>query len=1016
VLTSAHVVAAAGALVSVFHPGRPGEFTATVVWCGTPAGADDAALVAVDDDAWEPEPGSIRWGRLVTHRPGIFCESWGVPNLVQRPGRPIDVVQATGIINPGDRLVGNRYVTQLGGFPPEGTSPWGGMSGAALLSDGLVIGVIATEPADCGHAVLEAVPVSLLLRDHAFAAALVARVGSADTRCEAVELRPLADAQAKVPRGQVVPSPAGLLPARRAVVPFHGRADLLTDLTAWATEPGLGVWLLHGGGGQGKTRLAHHFGERLAQEGWATLWLDPRASTADLAVLAEIRVPTLVVLDYAEGRTAQLADVAGLLAQRLSSVPVKLLLLARTAGAWWTDTLPTAGDAVRDLADTARVTALPLLDDTSQDRQDGYRAAVKAFANALPHVPGHGNEPWGAVAARLTDQAAPDTGGNTVLAVQMTALADLLDSIAPTAPPPGDSRRQGPEDRLLQHERSYWATNAHQLDLSQAAQNDVVAATALLGPTTAQELESVLARVPAVADLPRERRDAVRAWLLHLYPGTESHTFTGLAPDRLAERLIGRLLVDTSRTSIVEIIAAEVDPTDAERLLTVTTRAAAHVVVQPWAGDLLTAVCLRNPTLLVPAIRVALQAEQPAPLLRAIEHTATSAATSTTTLIELDDALPQQSQILADTAADIATRLVGRRRQALDDASLLSSAVLARDLNNLAVRLHELGRHEEALAAIREAVDIYRRLAEQRPDAYLPDLALSLNNLAVQLGDLGRHEDGLAAISEAVDTYRQLAEQRPDAHLPELAMSLNNLAVRLGDLGRHEDGLAAISEAVDAHRQLAEQRPDAHLPGLATSLNNLANRLGDLDRHDEALAAMSEALDIYRRLAEQDPDAHLPDLARSLNNLANRLGDLGRHDEALAAIREAVDIYRRLAEQRPDAYLPDLADSLDSLVVELGALGRHDEAVAAMSEAVDIYRRLAEQDPDAHVPDLAWSLDNLALQFGDLGRYEEGLTVIGEAVDIHRRLARQRPDLYGERLQESLRILQWIQSGPEEVP
>jgi hypothetical protein len=54
--------------------------------------------------------------------------------------------------------------------------------------------------------------------------------------------------------------------------------------------------------------------------------------------------------------------------------------------------------------------------------------------------------------------------------------------------------------------------------LTLAAQKDVAAATALLGPTTAQELESVLRRVPAVADLSRVRRDAMRAWLLRLYP------------------------------------------------------------------------------------------------------------------------------------------------------------------------------------------------------------------------------------------------------------------------------------------------------------------------------------------------------------------------------------------------------------------------------------------------------------------------------------------------------------------
>ena len=51
--------------------------------------------------------------------------------------------------------------------------------------------------------------------------------------------------------------------------------------------------------------------------------------------------------------------------------------------------------------------------------------------------------------------------------------------------------------------------------------------------------------------------------------------------------------------------------------------------------------------------------------------------------------------------------------------------------------LSALGRREEALKAAEEAVGHYRALAEARPDAFIPDLALSLNNLAIMLSALG---------------------------------------------------------------------------------------------------------------------------------------------------------------------------------------------------------------------------------------------------------------------------------------
>ncbi|MEC3974292.1 tetratricopeptide repeat protein [Amycolatopsis sp. H20-H5] len=824
VLTSAHVVARAGASVVVFRPGRAGAFTATVAWCGTPGGRDDAALVVVDDPDWNPVGlARVCWGRSVTHRPGIGCESWGVPNLVQRPDRSIEVEQLSGTLNPGDRMVGDRYLMKLTSHPPVGTSPWGGLSGAAMFCGDLLTGVIVSDPADRAHAALETVPISLLLSDPGFAAVIDAHTGSTGPRCEPVELRPLADVQAMSWAGAPVTSPAGLLPARRAVVPFHGREDLLADLDGWGRLPGLGVWLLHGPGGQGKTRLALHFADQIAREGWAVLWLHRNSEAVALQTLAEVRVPALIVLDYAESRTGQFAELAEVLARRPDSIPVKLLLLARTAGAWWIE-LPAAGDTVRDLVDTARVASLPVLDDSVEARQDSYRGAVTAFAAALRRVPGQDQQPWEVAAATLTGRSAPAVGGRTVLAVQMVALADLLDTANLPATSPGNDAGREPEDRLLDHERGYWRTAAHagHLDLTEATLADVVAATVLLGPATLGELDAVLARIPAVADLPADRREAVRGWVLHLYPGGKDQTFDSLAPDRLAERLVGRLLLDASRPSVVEGLATQASEVEAERLLIVATRAAAHAALGPRVGDAVTAVCLRHPALLVPAIRAATRLEQPGPLLRALDQRITDPSTGIAMLQRLSGALPERSQVLAETAVGIAQALVERHRQTTEESPTQETANgLAMSLNTFSVRLGDVGRWEEGLAAITEAVGIRRRLAEQRPDAFLPNLATSLNNLAVRLGGLGRWEEELAAITEAVGIRRRLAEQRPDAFLPNLAMSLNNLAVRLGGLGRWEEGLAAITEAVGIRRRLAEQRPAVHRAALDQSLRVL---------------------------------------------------------------------------------------------------------------------------------------------------------------------------------------------------
>jgi tetratricopeptide (TPR) repeat protein len=209
-------------------------------------------------------------------------------------------------------------------------------------------------------------------------------------------------------------------------------------------------------------------------------------------------------------------------------------------------------------------------------------------------------------------------------------------------------------------------------------------------------------------------------------------------------------------------------------------------------------------------------------------------------------------------------------------------------LGMLGFALSTLGRREEALKATEEAVKIRRKLSEQNPQAFLPDLAGSLNSLGNRLSELGRREEALKATEEAVGIYRKLSELNPQAFLPDLAMSLNNLGMMLSALGRREEALKATEEAVAIYRKLSELNPKVFLPYLAGSLNNLGLRLSELGRREEALKATEEAVKIRRKLSEQNPQAFLPYLARSLGAHGSVLHGLGRHAEAAAAFAEGL--------------------------------------------------------------------------------------------------------------------------------
>jgi hypothetical protein len=155
---------------------------------------------------------------------------------------------------------------------------------------------------------------------------------------------------------------------------------------------------------------------------------------------------------------------------------------------------------------------------------------------------------------------------------------------------------------------------------------------------------------------------------------------------------------------------------------------------------------------------------------------------------------------------------------------------------------------------------------------------------------LGRQEEALTTIDDAVSLYQQLAEARPEMFLPNLAMSLNNQSHWLADLGWQEEALTTLEDAVSLYRQLAEARPEVFLPNLAASLRNQGSNLVSLGRLEEAAMTLENAVSIYRRLDQVRPKLFGPELSRSLDLLAGVLSALGTSEKVEDARTEAKSI------------------------------------------------------------------------------------------------------------------------------
>jgi tetratricopeptide (TPR) repeat protein len=801
------------------------------------------------------------------------------------------------------------------------------------------------------------------------------------------------------------PRELDLLVPEAGKLPLIGRKDLFAELQTWIDdEVDISVHALIGRAGSGKTRLALEFCANIdsdpqARDGWLAGFLSPAELTPVVNTLATRHFvwdqPTLLIIDYAAQCHEALARWLDRLASQQLETKLRILLLDREAPegfGWWRELtgsgLNTAQER-RDLFYSLRPRQLPNLSDL-KERRDLMTAALQA-ARDLRSAPSGGPEipPKGADADFDIALAGPQFGNPLALVMAGVIVLDHGPRAALAL------RHLQAARRLGRRELDRFAALAQTRQINGDAMRHIVAFNELADGMPVAELRKSLAEEFAASGRMADLDAVIEILEQEVAPRTQSGQagsgarLATIQPDLIGEAaIIEAFSGELSRELEADKAVARAYALGREKAARVLVRVLqdfAYAIEDETAPDHEKAIARR---LMGWLLSLSNQVQEP-------EH-----------LLPLVDALPEQTMILREPAAELTERLAGLFRQEAERTNEpLAWIRTAWLVNMLGVRLGDLGRREEALAAAEEAVRRYRALVVARPDAFTPHIAASLNNLANGLSNVGRREEALTTAEEAVRHYRTLAAARPDAFTPDLAGSLNNLSHILSELGRREQALAAAEEAVRLRRALAAARPDAFTPHLAGSLNNLAKTLNELGRLEEALVAVEEAVRHYSAFAAARPDAFTPHIAGSLNNLANRLGELGRREEALAAAAEAVRHYRALAATHPDAFTPYLALSLNNLANMLSELGRREEALAAAAEAVRLRRALAAAHPDAFTPDLAASLNNLANRLSELGRREEALTAAEEAVRLRRGLAAARPDAFTPDLARSLWVL-----------
>ncbi|WNZ14249.1 tetratricopeptide repeat protein [Streptomyces sp. 11x1] len=977
VLTAGHAVDGA-ATVGVRLLDGGSVWGCSVVWWryDSVAGTGiDAALLRIDDDAFREPEGlpPLVWGRLGT---GSRCpvEAVGFPAgmRVREEGAPAfrDTAHITGSIAPGSRLKAGRHEIKVDNPVPavvraahtgqgiENVSRWSGMSGAAVTSGGLVLGLVAVDPDRGGPGgALTAVPSASLLADERVAE-LLGRPRAYDVGLPSVLQTPPSPAR----------SPVGLLRAEVSPVGFHGREPLMEEFVRWCLDPS--PWspkLLTGPGGQGKTRLAVQLVDRMAGLNWNAGFLDFAPDT-DLAALAELSAPLLLVVDYAETRHEQLIELLrlfGTSAARGTGPPVRLLMLARSAGEWWQD-LRRKSRALREPPPGTVAELGPLADDPAT-RPEAFRHAVEGLAHALARLPGLPATPRGFRPESVVPPPLSDARFARALELHSTALAALLQHLFPV---PDASRTQG-MDLLMRHEEAYWTrtTSAHQIERlhTQTLRQLVVTAT-LCRARTLDEAGRLLERSGILRGETANTVLGAAMWLNELYGGRDGH-WVGLVPDLLGEHLVG-----TTARDFPELLPALAELPDAEHaghLLRVLCRTGRSF---PELDERIVHLVVGRPRPLAPAAVDVLAREGYDALGRAVDAVLDGPHGRGPLCAELLAAVPRHTVVLAGRAVRMAEQVVAHARAATDAPRELASA-----LHALAYRLARAGRYAEALQACEEGIRV--RGGDTLGAAADPEFMDALLGYGARLDEVGRTR-------EAVDVGERLLAALGPGHpsdTPEAqgrrATVLHQQALWLHRAGRHDEALALGAACVRARKRLLRRDPRWPAVEMADARLQLALYLQHDGRTTEAAEETARAVAILRGLAEDHPDAYLRRLAEALHNQARLSAVLRDHEAALDLAEEAVAIQRGLLDDAPTpAQLALLARLLGGLSVRLTSVRRLSDALEVAEESVRLRRELAEgRDPRA-VGELACALADLALALRRTGDDEAAVAASEESV------------------------------------
>lgn len=748
-------------------------------------------------------------------------------------------------------------------------------------------------------------------------------------------------------------SPSALLRPDSLLPALVGRDEELARLEQWCLrDDDFDIRLVTGAAGQGKSRLARELMQLVKANNWHVEPLSLAVNGEETVLQLPTR-PSLLVLDYAETRSEQLFHVLTALLEHGVHDKVRFLLLARTATDWW-NALLARDSEVADLVADITVQPIAPLTRSRERVNELYSTACQQFAMETGSPPVLNTsapyKSYSSVLDVLADALTTviSSGPNTKPGTDRL-LAHERRYIAASAAAAGiDELDDVDLNRICAALTFYGA--ATEIDATQL----ISECSPDLSPVVTRKVGRLFRRLYPGAQtyIDGLRPDALAEDLIAgvliddgRLPGSADGPES--AARNTDQRHRALLTLSRAATRYPEV-ARELEHVVAngDRVLYLI---AIEVASQLETPDQLTSALKKEAAgrsaeelaiLLgrIPDETVALSdlaAQLARQIIEEIPDSGTPTLQDITTAMECSNRFSDAGWV--DQAAQSAQLAVERLR--LFAPTTETESALGRALCNLSNRLWERG---ELARSLRPADEAIQHLVDANAQPVV--LAGARSNLAFRLAELDRYDEALAEV-RAAQLHLAGHENDTDAQVAKTRGSiLNNMSCILLSSGRADAARTYAAECVKLRRSQALQNRDRFLPFVARALANAAPSseiTGDPEHADRLITEAralhrltgirapifrfeeSESATLSALIAMSRTDWEsamlLVDEARSLlDSVVTDLGELSnRLSHSLCGIRTAVEERETLSlleiaqGKHPDISLPLLLEYRD---------------------------------------------------------------------------------------------------------